>query len=173
MDTLKNAFSVQKYFCMLVCLNITFTVRWPLMLLLMTLALGLGEPLPSSRLSCCCRPYLWSKARSSPSTRRSETGWAASRGSSRSPWWWGQRMTYSPTRSCETSCSSSGPLQGWSCWQGRAAAAPVACAVAGDSAAGDAVAGDERSCPGIGSRSKGRVSPPGSPRSLLVNLSCW
>ncbi len=170
MDTLKDAFSVQKYFCMLACLNITFTIRWPLMLLLMTLVLGLGEPLPSSRLSCCCRPYLWSKARSSPSTRRSETGWAASQGSSRSPWWWGQRMTYSPTRSCETRCSSSGPLQGWSCWQGRGAAAPVAGAAAGDSAAGDAVAGDERSCPGSGSRSKWRVSPP---QSLLVNLGCW
>lgn len=81
-------------------------------------------------------------------------------------------MTYSPTRSYETSCSSSGPLQDWCCWQGWGAAAPVAGASAGDSTAEDAVAGDERSCPGSGSRSNGRVSHPGSPRSPLVNLGC-
>lgn len=87
-------------------------------------------------------------------------------------------MTYSPTRSYETSCSSSGPLRGWSCWQGRGAAAPVAGASAGDSAAVDAtalnaVAGDERSCPGSGSRyTTERAFPPRSLRSPPVNLNC-
>ena len=62
---------------------------------------------PSSPLSCCCLPYLWSKARSSPSSRKSETESASSQVSCLWLWWSGRRTTCSPRRCGGTSCFSS------------------------------------------------------------------
>lgn len=93
---------------------------------------------PSSPRSCYCLPCPWSKAHSSPSSRKSETASASSRVSCLSPWWSGQRTTCCPRRCDGTSCSSSGRSRPR---VRRQEEAPVAEAAAADPGAAAAAGG--------------------------------